>query len=147
MRQLIWISLSATAIALVLAVDPLAADIACQATSAGSASTSSNHQNAGQAVIGPSDDGIRSLHAGIMPCLYRGTCSEVPGDYDEDCDVDQGDYELFEDCATGPDLGPVAPGCEDRDFDNDNDVDHDDFATFQGCLSGSDQPGDPACAS
>ena len=32
-----------------------------------------------------------------MPCGLN-----IPADYDGDCDVDQGDYDLFEVCASGP---------------------------------------------
>jgi len=68
-----------------------------------------------------------------------------PGDYNGDSDVDQGDYELFETCASGPAI-PMSPGCEDRDFDSDNDVDQDDFAVFQRCISGPDILGNLDCA-
>ncbi|MHC4443703.1 MAG: hypothetical protein ACYTF1_01240 [Planctomycetota bacterium] len=68
-----------------------------------------------------------------------------PGDYNGDGDVDYGDYELFEACASGPAI-PLDPGCEDKDFDSDNDVDQSDFGIFQRCFGGPDILGDLSCA-
>jgi hypothetical protein len=71
-------------------------------------------------------------------------CPAIPTDFDGDCDVDQGDYTLFEACASGPDVAYTGD-CDDRDFDEDGDVDSDDFARFQRCLSGENNPADPGC--
>lgn len=59
------------------------------------------------------------------------------GDLDEDGDVDQNDFGLFQVCITGPSLGPVQPGCEPADIDEDDDVDQSDFGLFQRNLTGS----------
>ena len=72
-------------------------------------------------------------------------CPAIPADYDEDCDVDQADYTVFEVCASGPDV-PHAVDCEYADLDGNGDVDQDDFAVFQQCLSGEGNPADPGCA-
>ena len=69
----------------------------------------------------------------------------IPGDFDSDGDVDQGDWQLFEQCASGPGI-PRGIGCGSRDFNGDNDIDQGDFGVFQGCVRGEDIPGDPNCA-
>ena len=71
--------------------------------------------------------------------------SIITPDADADTDVDPDDLALFEDCATGPDVGPPSSGCEQFDFDEDNDIDQGDFGIFQGCYSGPDVIADPAC--
>ncbi len=53
------------------------------------------------------------------------------GDFDGDSDVDLDDYEQFALCFTGPDGGPVTPGCEPGDFNRDDDIDCDDWELFQ----------------
>ena len=65
-------------------------------------------------------------------------------DIDGDCDVDNNDFDLFEDCLSGPDVLPQA-GCENRDFDADSDVDQADFGLLQGCLTGSNKVPDATC--
>ena len=72
-------------------------------------------------------------------------CPSHPVDYDNDCDVDQADYTIFEACASGPGV-PHDLDCEDRDYDGDLDVDQEDFAVFQRCISGEGNPADPTCA-
>jgi len=74
------------------------------------------------------------------------TVTGQPGDFDDDEDVDQGDFGHFQACLTGSASGPPAPGCEDANLDGDNDVDINDFAIFQGCVSGPNVPADPNCA-
>jgi hypothetical protein len=68
-------------------------------------------------------------------------------DLDCDSDVDADDLQRFMDCATGPGLGPPAPGCERADFDRDGDVDSTDFARLQRCWSGPDARMDRECMS
>ena len=58
--------------------------------------------------------------------------SGVPGDCTDDWLVDLADYEVFALCMTGPDGGPVEPGCQCADLDIDGDVDLIDFGLFQG---------------
>ncbi len=70
----------------------------------------------------------------------------APGDCDEDGDVDLDDLIAFEDCATGPDQGPPAPGCEGKDLDADGDIDQDDFGIVQRCVRGAGIQPDPNCA-
>jgi hypothetical protein len=72
-------------------------------------------------------------------------CPAIPADYDGDCDVDQADYQLWEFCASGPDV-PYSGDCGHADFDDDFDTDQDDFTVFQRCYSGPGVPGNPACA-
>ncbi|MHC4066918.1 MAG: FG-GAP repeat domain-containing protein [Planctomycetota bacterium] len=55
----------------------------------------------------------------------------LPGDYDGDGDVDLTDFAEFPACMTGPEGGPLAPGCVAFDFEPDDDVDLDDYAAFQ----------------
>ncbi|MCK4341214.1 MAG: hypothetical protein KAY37_05760 [Phycisphaerae bacterium] len=83
-----------------------------------------------------------------VPRIRNVTCPSVglPGDWDEDGDVDLDDFAQLAPCMTGPGI-PVAPGCEVFDFGPDGDliipgcpvldclpdgdVDLDDFAVFQ----------------
>ncbi|MHC4800077.1 MAG: hypothetical protein ACYTF1_25850, partial [Planctomycetota bacterium] len=69
----------------------------------------------------------------------------IPCDYDRDGDVDSADYDVFESCASGPNV-PYTGDCSDTDFDNDLDTDQDDFGIFQRCYSSEDSPADPTCA-
>jgi hypothetical protein len=57
------------------------------------------------------------------------------GDFDGDGDVDEDDYALFEECASGPGVS-LAAGCGMRDGDGDGDVDQSDFGKFQAMLTG-----------
>ncbi len=91
-----------------------------------------------------------------------GLPSPFAADFDNECDVDQGDFSIFAACATAPNVpyDPMAlpaspPGCPltpdgtgriAADFDRDGDVDQEDFGIFQRCYSGEGQPVDPACA-
>lgn len=74
-----------------------------------------------------------------------GCPSALPGDFDRDGDVDEGDFDVFTPCDIGAGV-PLVAGCEAQDFDHDADVDQDDFGTFQRCYSGEGIPADPACA-
>ncbi len=58
-------------------------------------------------------------------------------DLDQDGDVDDDDFVLFDACQSGPTV-PAGSECSSRDFDGDGDVDQSDFGIFQRCLSGSD---------
>ena len=54
----------------------------------------------------------------------------VPGDLNDDGDVDAEDYVLFADCLNGPNVAyPL--GCDEADLHTDGDVDAADFAEFQ----------------
>jgi len=72
------------------------------------------------------------------------TVENIPGDFDGDGDVDQGDFGHFQACYSS--LGqPVEAGCEDAKLDSDDDVDLDDFAIFEACMSGANNPANPSC--
>ncbi|HSA29645.1 MAG TPA: hypothetical protein P5159_24200, partial [Phycisphaerae bacterium] len=70
----------------------------------------------------------------------------VRPDLDRDADVDADDCALLRQCANGPAVIPVAPGCEGADLDADDDVDQGDFGVLQRCYNGSNVPADPNCA-
>ena len=114
----------------------------------GGTSTGGDYSLSG--TVGQPDAGTMTLAGGSFE-LHGGfwiglTCTlSIPADYDDDCDVDQDDFTLFESCASGPDV-PYTDDCADKDFDTDNDVDHNDFAVFQRCITGSGVIGDPNCA-
>ncbi len=69
----------------------------------------------------------------------------VPGDCDDDGDVDLDDFGAFQACMSGPTV-PLTPGCEHKDFDLDGDIDQSDFGIFQRCISGPGIPSAPNCA-
>lgn len=70
----------------------------------------------------------------------------VAADLDEDGDVDEDDFAVFENCATGPGVGPPALDCTGADLDSDNDIDQSDFSVLQRCASGSGVTPPSACA-
>ncbi|MHC4673958.1 MAG: multiheme c-type cytochrome, partial [Planctomycetota bacterium] len=71
----------------------------------------------------------------------------IPADLDNDLDVDEDDFILFEGCASGPNIPHNGSDlCQQADLDNENDVDQDDFGLFQRCYSGADNLADPNCA-
>ncbi len=55
----------------------------------------------------------------------------LPGDCDDDRDVDLVDFTAIRNCQTGPSGGPVPPACICVDFDGDEDVDRADQQAFQ----------------
>ena len=69
----------------------------------------------------------------------------VATDYDNDCDVDQADFNLFKACLSGSDI-PYIGGCGSKNLDGDGDVDLSDFGLFQRCFSGENNPANPNCA-
>lgn len=69
----------------------------------------------------------------------------VPGDTDQDGDVDDLDVQAFKACARGPAI-PHTPGCNGADFDADGDADMDDFGVVQRCYTGESVGGEPNCA-
>ncbi len=70
----------------------------------------------------------------------------VPGDFDNDGDVDSTDFGFFAGCITGPEAAQTSPSCAKARMDVDEDVDQSDFGLFQRCYSGEDTPTDPNCA-
>jgi hypothetical protein len=69
----------------------------------------------------------------------------IPGDFDNDKDVDQYDFGRFQACLSGPGNEQKDPLCAPAKLDPDTDVDKDDFAIFSACLTGQDMEGDPDC--
>jgi len=63
----------------------------------------------------------------------------IAPDLDNDGDVDQQDFGLFQSCLSGNAYG-YAPGCAAADLDLDGDVDYDDLLIFEQCRSGPGQP-------
>jgi hypothetical protein len=70
----------------------------------------------------------------------------IPGDFDDDHDVDQQDFGSFQVCYSGSGVIQTDPACQGADLDGDNDVDAADFAIFQGCFRGPAVTVDPHCA-
>jgi len=68
---------------------------------------------------------------------YLDYAAWLPGDFDFDGDVDQDDLEIFEWCASGPNIPRDVitdnhyVACWLMDFDRDCDVDQEDFGVFQ----------------
>ena len=62
--------------------------------------------------------------------------ADLPGDADDDGDVDLLDAAAFNACVTGPG-GGADPPCDTFDFDGDNDVDLVDYGAFQIAFTGS----------
>lgn len=70
----------------------------------------------------------------------------IPGDFDNDKDVDQVDFGRFQACLSGSGIEQPAQACLAARLDEDNDVDHLDYAIFERCMTGSGVQGDPGCA-
>ncbi len=69
----------------------------------------------------------------------------IPGDLDQDGDIDVMDVVLFDGCMSGPLVPQTDPTCSTVDFDKDSDVDGSDFGIMQKCLSGPAVAADPMC--
>lgn len=70
--------------------------------------------------------------------------TSVPGDFDEDLDVDQEDFATLQLCLS--DVLPVPLECVSTDLNLDMIVDGDDVLVFLDCMTGADVAGDPTCA-
>jgi hypothetical protein len=70
----------------------------------------------------------------------------IPGDFDDDGDVDMENFGHFQACLTGPSEPWTDPACEDADLDGDTFIDAGDFAIFQSCLSGANVLAQPGCS-
>lgn len=68
----------------------------------------------------------------------------IPADFDNDGDVDIGDFVALAACLEGPGV-TTSVSCVSRDLDVDSDVDLADFARFQHCYSGAGIPGVAGC--
>jgi len=67
----------------------------------------------------------------------------VAADFNEDGDVDVGDFGFFQACYNGPERPVPWAECAAADLDGDGDVDVMDFSKFQVCFNGANAP--PAC--
>jgi hypothetical protein len=82
------------------------------------------------------DSGIRDqIMDGVLDFLIA-----IPGDFDNDGDVDLTDYGTFLSCYNGPNQPPAGPSCDDADFEGDGDVDLSDYGVFLGCYNGPNNP-------
>lgn len=70
----------------------------------------------------------------------------IPGDFDDDADVDLTDFAHLQLCLMGNMAVQTDPNCQNAKLTNDDFVDADDVAVFMRCMSGSGVPADPACA-
>ncbi len=77
--------------------------------------------------------------------VWTFTTRGVPGDMDQDADVDQADFGLFQVCFSTVQGSTLAPECVVADLNHDTLVDQADCNLFLDCVSGTDIPGDPAC--
>ncbi len=68
----------------------------------------------------------------------------IPGDFDEDRDVDMEDFAFLQKCLSGSGVTPSA-ACEAGDLSGDDDVDGQDALLLKSCMSGSGIEGDPDC--
>jgi hypothetical protein len=68
----------------------------------------------------------------------------VPGDFDQDRDVDLDDFGRLQACLTG-NGGTPPGGCLKMDLDQDGDVDQVDINRFLACVSGAGIPGNADC--
>jgi hypothetical protein len=70
----------------------------------------------------------------------------IPGDFDDDDDVDMIDYAHLQACYLGLGVEQNDPACADALLDDDPDVDAGDLAVFLDCMSGPNVPADMGCA-
>ena len=71
--------------------------------------------------------------------------SWIPGDWDQDGDVDLHDFGRFQACLSGLGIPQEDPGCFLALLDDDGDVDQQDTTIFLGCLTGPGVAGSPDC--
>lgn len=83
--------------------------------------------------------GNANVAARLAASIHYPGGSGVFLDFDRDCDIDDGDFETFLGCVSGPAVA-IGPGCEDKDFDADGDVDQSDFGVLQRCFTGGSGP-------
>lgn len=95
---------------------------------------------------GAMSGGNYDLTGGFWGVTFPACTTFVAPDFDQDCDVDPADLQLFEACASGPAVAHGGtPTCQTADFDHDNDVDQSDFGLIQRCYSGDGSSADPNC--
>lgn len=86
-----------------------------------------------------------SIRAEIMEVVLDILTPGIPGDFDDDQDVDMEDYGHIQACLSDA-LSPLPPECLDANLDGDSNVDDADVALFMMCLSGANVPAAPDCA-
>lgn len=79
----------------------------------------------------------------VMVFAFSMPAQAVPGDMDQDGDMDWADYALLRDCFLGPQIPVLQPGCQYARFDVDSDVDLGDIAGFLAAFTGSCPPSRP----
>ncbi|MBI4580786.1 MAG: hypothetical protein HY718_13850 [Planctomycetes bacterium] len=77
--------------------------------------------------------------------VWSFTTRLLPGDADDDGDVDQEDFGRFQQCLSPPGALPIEPQCAFANLNGDELVDQADLAAFVACFSGADVPADPGC--
>jgi hypothetical protein len=90
-------------------------------------------------------DETQSAGPPIKGTIWSFTTYRIPGDMNEDGDVDHEDFGLLQACFSGSGY-PYPPGCASADLDSDNDVDIIDANKFLLCVTGYNTWGDPHCA-
>jgi hypothetical protein len=86
-------------------------------------------------------DEVTQIGSVLRGRLWNFTTAVIPGDFDQDGDVDQADFGRFQACLSGGES--VGPDCMTADLDRDGMVDQGDFARFYDCMGGPEQP--PGC--
>jgi len=75
-----------------------------------------------------------------------GCANVIPGDFDQDGDVDLIDFSRLQVCFSGHNVAQTNPDCAKAHLDTDPDVDQADVNLFLSCMSGAGIAGDPHCA-
>jgi hypothetical protein len=90
--------------------------------------------------------GTSAAHADAMVFEVASQCTTAWADADNDGDVDQADFSVFQQCYTGSTLSiPEEPQyCQCLDHDHNGMIDSTDYTLFEACASG---PGVPAVCS
>lgn len=79
----------------------------------------------------------------VMVFAFSMPAQAVPGDMNQDGDVDLSDFALFRECFMGPQIPVLQTGCQNARFDADSDVDLRDLAGFQAAFTGGGPCGSP----
>jgi len=95
--------------------------------------------------VGDACDACPGTAAGV-PVGPDGCATVIPGDFDQDGDVDLEDFGRFQLCLSGLNVPQTDPACAKARLDGDADVDQSDVDRFIACMSGPDIAGDEHCA-
>ncbi len=96
-------------------------------------------------IVSDLDGGPRILEGIVDRGAYE-SVPAIPGDFNDDGDVDLADFAQFQACATRATVAQPNPACADAKLDADADVDMSDFGLFQRCYTGENRPGSVTCA-